>query len=332
VTTVLSVASRAVLSACERLGLDGEAILVAAGADRDLIDDPDALIPAEVADAIWSQAVTRAADPFLALHAAEALPFGAYKVLDFLVANAPTIGAGLERVLRYFDIVDPRAGFQIIDGDPVVLRFSTALGPPPPAAQDYTFAALVLRSRQSSAAPWPLARVCFTFAPPDDLSVYERIFDCALCFGASEAELAISRAAWDQPSSGANEALFGVLDDHAQRLHAELPAAEPDLADRVRDALRDELCGGEVTAAGIGRKMGMSDRTMQRRLKALGRPFADILADVRQEIARGYLRQPDVALAEIAWLLGFSDQSTFSRAFKRREGVSPGAWRKAQRG
>lgn len=318
------------LVAYEQLGLDGDVVLEAAGAERSLVDDPDARIPAEVADAIWVQAASRATDPFLALHAAEALPFGAYKVLDFIVANAPTIGTGLERVLRYFDIVDPRASFELVDGDPVVLRFATAIGSPPPAAQDYTFAALVLRSRQSSAAPWPLSRVCFTYPRPDDVSAYERIFACDLRFGEPEAAIVVSRTTWDQPSSGANGALFDVLEDHAKRLHADLPRGEPNLPAEVQSALRGELCGGDVTAASIARKLGMSDRTLQRRLKDLGRPFADILGELRQEAARGYLRQPDVALAEVAWLLGFSDQSAFSRAFKRWEGVSPGAWRRAQ--
>jgi AraC-like DNA-binding protein len=75
--------------------------------------------------------------------------------------------------------------------------------------------------------------------------------------------------------------------------------------------------------------MTMSDRTLQRRLEDLGISYSDILGEVRHELSREYLREPDVSIAEVAWLLGFSDQSAFGRAFKRWTGQSPGAWRSA---
>ena len=89
--SVLSVSSRALLDACARLGFDTGQILAAANLDPVTLRDPDARIPIEQADALWRKAYELSNDPNLALHAIEVLPFGAYRVIDFLAASAPTV-------------------------------------------------------------------------------------------------------------------------------------------------------------------------------------------------------------------------------------------------
>ncbi|TPV96181.1 MAG: AraC family transcriptional regulator [Myxococcales bacterium FL481] len=329
--TVLSVATRAVLDACSRMDLDPNAILVASGLTREQVFDPDARIPAPLADAVWLEAARRTGDPDLALSAARALPFGAYKVLDFIVANAPTVGEGLSRVARYFRIVDPRGHLEIqIEEDSASVVFSTDEGELPAPAQQYTFAALVLRSRASSGTDWPLAEVDFTFEAPTEQRVYEEIFASRLNFGASKAQLVIPQSSWKQAVRGADGALFSVLDDHARRLLGEVPEDEPGFLDSLQAELRGRLRGGDTSVGVVAKAMGMSDRTLQRRLEELQVSYSDVLNQLRQELGREYLREPDVSIAEVAFLLGFSDQSAFGRAFKRWTGSSPRAWRVAQ--
>ena len=115
--TVLSVATRAVLDACVRLGLDAEELLGTAGLTRAEVLDPDNRLPAPRVDALWRAAHARANAPMLALHAAEALPFGAYKVIDFVAANSATVGDALRRVATYFALVDPRAVLVMSEAD-----------------------------------------------------------------------------------------------------------------------------------------------------------------------------------------------------------------------
>lgn len=327
--TVLSVASRAVLDACARLGLDPAALLEAAGLSHAAVYDPDARLPAEAADALWRRAYEAAGDPRLALHAAEALPFGAYKVLDFVTAHAPTVGEGLRRVARYFPLVDARARLELVEGEPVSVEMWSELGEIAPPAQEYTLAALVLRSRASAGVAWPLEAVELTFHAPEDVGEHERIFACPVRFGQPRARLVIPRASWEQPLRTADPALFSVLEDHAQRLLAELPTDDGALVTKLRAVLRQELRGGDASIGHVARRLGLGERTLQRRLDESGLGFADVLAEVRAELAREYLREPGVSLAEIAWLLGFSDQSAFTRAFKRWTGLTPGAWRAA---
>ena len=223
--TVLSVASRAVLDACVRLGLDADALLEAAGLGRAEVYDADARLPAEAADALWRHAYEAAGDPRLALHAAEALPFGAYKVLDFVAAHAPTVGEGLRRVARYFPLVDGRARLEILADDPgdaVSVEMQSSRGPIAPPAQEYTLAALVLRLRASAGIAWALQAVELAFPRPDDAGEHQRIFGCPVRFGQARARLWIPRASWELPVRGADPALSTVLEDHARRLVEEI--------------------------------------------------------------------------------------------------------------
>jgi len=312
------------------MGLDPDAILLASGLSHDSLLDPDARIPARFADEVWLEASKRAQDPDLALNAASALEFGAYKVLDFIVANAPTVGEGLNRIARYFPLVDPRGRFEIDDsGESVSIAFGGDAAQVPPPAQQYTFASLVLRSRASSGTQWRLDAVDFTFPPAPDLDAYNKIFACPVNFGMPQARLIIPRQSWEQRVEGANEALFSVLEQHARHLMETVPSGEPDLLDTLRAELRARLRGGDASIGVVAKALGMSERTLQRRLDSLQVSYSDVLAEVRQELACEYLREPQVSIAEVAFLLGFSDQSAFGRAFKRWTGATPRAWRVA---
>ncbi len=317
------------VDACERLGLDTQAILKSAGLFQALIADANARIPAEKADALWERAYALADDSLLALHAAEALPFGAYKVIDFLVANAPTVGEGLARVLHYFPIVDPRAKLTIAEQEGAfAITMESDQGELPGPAQEFTFAALVLRSRACSEIAWPLRCVNFTMDAPDEPSEHERIFGCPIRFGQASAQLVVDCETWDLPVRGANAALFGVLEEHAARLLSELPSAQPpSLVDNVKATLREELGGGDVSAAHVAKRLGFGERTLQRRLGEINTTYLEVLAQAREEMACEYLREPGISLTEVAFLLGFAEQSSFTRAFKRWTGSSPGEWR-----
>lgn len=90
------------------------------------------------------------------------------------------------------------------------------------------------------------------------------------------------------------------------------------------------LTAGEATATRVARRLAMSERTMQRRLQAEGVSFAQLLDEGRAALAKAHLADPAMSLAEIAWLLGFADQSSFTRSFRRWTGEPPGAWRAAR--
>ena len=325
---VLAVASRAVLAAVEALGLDGDALLTEVGLERASLDDPDRRIPASAADGLWQAAMARSPDPNLALHAAERLEFGAYRVIDHLAAHAPTLGRSFERIATYFGLVDPRARLEIETRDPLCSITMAASVPGiaiPLAALEYTFAALYLRTRAGLGIDYRPERIELAAAQPEHISEHERVFGCPLRFGCERSVMLIRREHWDH-ARASDPSLFEVLDRHAALLLASLPPASPLLAE-LREAIVAELRDGEATLARVGKRLGMSGRTLQRRLDEQQLEFRTVVDQVAGELAKRYLQDRALAIAEVAFLLGFADQSAFTRAFKRWTGVTPGRWR-----
>jgi AraC-like DNA-binding protein len=328
--STLSVSSRAMLDACARLGLDTGPILAAANLDPGTLQDPDARIPLDQVAALWRKAYEVSGDPNLALHAIEVLPFGAYRVIDFLAASAPTIGAALTKVSDYFPIINAVVRLPYVVGDRhVTLTFEAPSRPSTltrPYAE-YTMAAVFLRTRIATNRSYPLVRAEFSHPRPSDISEHERIFECPVRFGAESCQLVIARDVWDTPRTGGDPTLFSILEAHARMLLDQVPTP-PDIVDRVRKAIQAELRGGNPRLESIAKGLAMSPRTLQRRLSDHGVVFNDVLDEMRFRAAKSYLAQGDVAGSEVAYLLGFAEQSSFNHAFKRWTGQTPTEYRR----
>ncbi len=329
--SVLSVSSRALLSACDRLGLDTDLILAGAGVDRAAVNDPDRRVPIDQFGKLWRTACELSKDPDLALHAIEVLPFGAYRVIDFLIWNAPTVGDALAKVSEYFPLINNVVRLPFLVG-PRSVTFAVE-APSDPAVisrpyAEYVLGAVFLRTRFNMHQPYRLARVEFAHPQPASIREHERIFACPVVFGADLCQLVISREVWDSPRTGADPTLFSVLDGHARTLLDQQPAATT-IVGRVRETIGAELRGGDPRLASVARHLAMSPRTLQRRLSEHGAIFNEVLDAMRIGAAKSYLAQRNIATAEIAYLLGFAEQSSFNRAFKRWTGQTPGEFRRA---
>jgi AraC-like DNA-binding protein len=136
----------------------------------------------------------------------------------------------------------------------------------------------------------------------------------------------IARSAWETPTTGAQAGVLEVLAEHADLLLDRLPKG-PDLVERTRKAIGQRLRGSDSSLEGVAAELAMTPRTLQRHLRELGYSYNALADEVRQGLARLYLQQPDIAIAEVAYLLGFADQSAFNRAFKRWNGLTPKQFR-----
>jgi AraC-like DNA-binding protein len=317
-----------VVESCRRLGLDTVGLLRRAGVDAARLMEPDARLPAEQADALWREAFAAAGDPCLALHAAEMTPFGAFPALDYLAASGATLGEGLARVAAYFPLVDPRGRIDVAPAPLEVALVFRAIGGRalPPPAQEYTLAVLCLRARHVAAAAWRPAEVRLTFPRPLQTSEHARVFEVEPRFESRQAALVLPRAAWDLPLRAPDPGLFSLLDDHARRLAGS--AAAEDLPGQVRADVAAFLPGREPSLEALARRLGQSRRSVQRRLAESGTTFARLVAEVRHERAEALLAGRNVSVAEVSWLVGFSEQSAFTRAFRRWTGHSPTQFRR----
>jgi AraC-like DNA-binding protein len=324
--SVLTVSSRALVTACDHLGLDTEALITAVGLSRERLADPDGRLLGSEVGALWAKAYELSRDPVLSLHAAEACPIGAYKVLDYISANARDVGEAFRHVTRYFKLINTAVRLPIDEsGDPVTFDVVSESGGAAAISRPYAefcLAVFVLHVRGTTGIEFPVQRVCFTHPRPTDTREHERIFGCPVQFEAEHNRLYLERSAWEWSTTAAHAGVFEVLIEHADILLAKLPPG-PDLIGRTRKAISERLRGGDPSLAGVARELGMSERSLQRHLRELGYSYNGLADEVRHATARLYLAQRDMALAEIGYLLGFADQSAFNRAFKRWTGSTP---------
>jgi AraC-like DNA-binding protein len=332
--TVLTVSSRALVAACDRLGVDTEALLSAVGLSRQTLDDPDARLAGNQASALWTKAYELSGDPVLSLHAAEACPLGAYKVIDYMAANAATVGEAFRYSARYFPLINTEISLPIDEsGDPVTFDVADKNGPTGvtrPYAE-YCLAVFALHVRAATSVDFPLRRVSFVHRTPKDISEHERVFGCPVRFEAEHNRLYIDREVWQTRTRGAQPGVLQILTEHADLLLEKLPRG-PDLVERTRRAIGEHLRGGDSSLQNVARQLGVSPRSLQRHLRDLGYSYNALADEVRAATARLYLEQPDIAIAEVGYLLGFADQSTFNRAFKRWTGDTPARSRALLRG
>jgi len=322
--TVLTVTSRALLEACGRLGVDTETLLRSVGIQRQTLENPDARLQGSEVSALWAKAYELSGDPVLSLHVAEACPLGAYKVIDYMAASARTVGEAFRYSARYFKLINTAVRLPIDETrDPVTFDVVNESGPGgvSRAYAEFCLAVFVLHVRAATGVAFKLRQVTFAHPLPPDIREHERVFGCPVRFEAEHNRLYLDRTAWETPTS-AHSGVLAVLIDHAELLLSTLPRG-PELIERTRRAIGGRLRGGDPSIESVARELGTSERSLQRHLRKLGYTYNALADEVREATARLYLEQPDIALAEIAYLLGFAEQSAFNRAFKRWTGCTP---------
>jgi len=327
--TIAATSTLAMLRTAETRGARITDLLEGAGLTLALLEDPDARLPGPTVLGIWSALRERTADPALQLRAPATLPFGAYRVIDYLVAASATVGDGIRRFASYFGLIADALTLSINqdrEGHCLCLT-TTDGGPVPPVYVDYVFAALVSRIRMRIRPDLHVHHVDLRQTEPRNAAPYRDVFQARVRFGAAADRLCFSAAEWDSPTQSADAALVRVLEEHARILAQQTPRAVAGFRGEVQKALASTLPEGG-SAVSVARALNVSLRTLQRKLVASGTTFREVSEVVRGQLAEGYLADATVSITEVAFLLGFSEESAFNRAFRRWTGETPGRWRR----
>ena len=330
--TVAVTSTLAMVRTAEARGFATADLLARASITPETLEDPDARIPARRALELWGALIERTGDPALQLAAPTSLPFGAYRVIDYLVGTSATVGEGIGRFARFFRLISDAVSLSVEStADGAMLCLDTPDAPPvPPVYVDYVFAALVGRIRMRIRPDLRVEHVDLRRPRPADPSPYEELFRSRVRFGAAHDRLCFSRREWTAPIAGADAALAQVLEEHARTLATRLPSAPTDFVGAVQHAILTTLPDG-AGADHVARSLHMSTRTLQRKLARAGKSFREVLDGVRSGLAQSYLADTAVSIPEVAFMLGFSEQSSFHRAFCRWTGTAPGRWRRERR-
>ena len=322
--TALASWAKAILRTLEAAGLDAKPLLLQAGLDAEELNNPNARYPVEATTRLWQLAVAATGNPAFGLTVARHVSPTTFHALGYSLSASATLREAFEHLLRYFRIVTD-AGELEFDLIGEEYRFALCIDPAGPQPADEAVDALMLVIVKFCRGLYgrslsPL-RVSFRRPAPADIGAYEQAFRAPLQFGARENTLIFPRDLFEQPLHSANPELVRHNDEVLVKYLALHDRSH--IANRVHGALIDQLSKGEPTQEKIAETLHMSLRNLQRKLAAEQTSYKEILNKARHELALSYIEDPRHSISEIAYLLGFADLSSFTRAFKRWTGRSP---------
>jgi AraC-like DNA-binding protein len=314
--------------------------LVHQGFSVDEICAQSELSPSELADAnhrlpiergtkVIAAASKMSRTPALGLRVGETAPIGALHVVGHILTSCATMREAVELFLRYSALVFEGGGFRLIEhGEEgrFIYEHPFAGSRLERFAAEVSLTVLLRMGLQLSGSDKRPTEVRFRHAAPDYLAEYERVFHCPVTFAAATNEIVFNRRVLDQPQLHRDELLCELLRERADQLLADAHTTER-LAERIVDGLKLQLQLGGSDPAQVAQRLGMTLRSLQRRLQASSLSLSRLVDEARREVACASLRRRDVAIKDIAHRLGFSEPSAFHRAFKRWMGMTPAQFR-----
>ena len=331
--TILVKSVNKIIDAVKSEGVEPEELYRAVNFDPALLNDPDNRIPFSQFVAFYEQGARLTGDDAFGLHIGERAEPELFDVLGYVVVHSPTFGEAINRLIRYHSIWSDGAFYDFdVSGSQARLTYEYADGLIDARRHDceMTLSILVSFARRGTGVDWTPHEVSFRHSKPNSIVEHQRIFRSQIYFDKPVNELIFDSSLLALPMMKADPGLCVILDRHAQELLSRRPRAD-DLTNQVRQLLSEALnVGDDPRIEIISQKLGVSVRTLQRKLKEEGRSHQDLLDEMRSELSRRYLQEPKLAICEVAYLLGFSEPSAFHRAFRRWTGITPKEFRRGQ--
>lgn len=321
-----SIPLKAALSGFSALGLNTNAIIDEAGISRRELEDPDGRIPLPNAGKIWPLAEKQWALPGLGLWTGSAVAFGALPAIDYTLATASTVGDGLTRLSRYW--VHSTGGETGIDValDAATDQLSIDLrGYAYPQLRDYVLATIVVRLRTVGAAP---ARAMVAGPAVAPLAEYVSKLGCAVEFAGKVTRIVLEGGAHRSVPPPRYPGLRLIVEREAERLLQSMRDGTDPLA-AARREITSMLGPDPVSLDELAQRLGLTRRKLQRLLSQHRTTFPRLVDECRQSLAEQHLIGKELNIGELGYLLGFSEPSAFSRAFKRWTGKAPAEFRAA---
>lgn len=312
--------------------VDGAALLSSVGLNPDGPWDPKVMLPAaQYYDLLERMALVTDVTE-LPLRTGASMHCDDYGALGLAWKAAPDLRGSFSRVERYARLWTSVVEYELRPCEGGMLFILHRAGPRRLGlrlSNEATLASAVSLARQVSPVPFAPLEVRIRHLGPARQTAHRAYFGCPVQFGADLDALVLSDAALDAPNLLGDQ---GITDFLLSHLDAELSeiGAEPSLEARTKEAIARALSEGMPKMADVARGLGLSARSFHRRLAEHGLSFQTLTEDTRRELAEGLLQDARYSLAEIAFLTGFAEQSSFTRAFKRWVGRTPASYRKGR--
>lgn len=301
-----------------------------AGIDPRDLDNPDARVPAHQYAMLMGLAQQATGDTGLALRFGAEVGMAEMSILGLIMEAAETMGEAFAQMQRYGRLavatdpgLPPRFALEHRHGALLLVDHRAEPNDFPEVTEE-AFAQLACGPRRFLERPHVLG-VYVTYPAPAHADLYAEIFGCPVTFQADFNALELHPHVADWPIAGGRRYVLDLLRERGDYLLSEELGTGVGL--RLREALRRVLHQGEASAEGTAKQLGYSRSTLFRRLRSEGTSFSKVVDELRRDVAIAHLNKGRTSLADVAYLVGFSDPAAFSRAFVRWTGQPPGRYR-----
>jgi len=323
----LATATNVIWKLIEANGHSPEALFRDAGIAPDLLNKPGARVTSASVNQIWAKATEIIDDPCFGLKAFKYWHPSYYHALGYAWLASHTLREAFNRFIRYLRVLSEKVFLALEEdsgGFTIVMDFEL-LGMRIAAQVDLGMALILHSCRLNYGDELRPKAVQLVHAEPPCAGDYYAFFKAPVKFLAGRDAMTFSLIDIDKPLIGANPQLARLNDQVMIEYLAKLD--KDNIIDRVKAVIIDILPSGRVDDERVAEHLSMSVRNLQRRLKARETTFRQLLEGIRKDLALTYVLDANIELVEVAFLLGFSDQSAFSRAFKRWTGRTPSGFR-----
>ena len=313
-----------VIAGLEALGHPAETLLGEAGIPPSILADPEGHLPPGSMTKFWDRAVAITGDERLGMHVAVAAPINAFDVHAYAMLSSPTVRDAYHRACRYQRLINEATELTFTEGpEEAVLRHGLPGGGSVSRQPAEFLVTTWLRlGRLVAGSPWAPTQVFFAHDRPTDTREHAAVFGAPLQFTSGQTAMHIPVVVLELINPRADAMLVALLDRYATTLLERQPPLTT-VSARVRAWLVEAHSAGVPVARKAAKALAMSERTLHRRLEQERTSFRKLLDQFRHETAVALLASRRHSIAEVAFLLGYSEISAFYRAFRRWTGRSP---------
>lgn len=284
---------------------------------------------------LWLLAEKLTGDCDVGLHSAESYNPGALSIVGYVILSCRTAGEALDRMTRYAPLLNEGLRIELVTQKGQTLcRFIAAPGldsflhRTPRQVMETLAAGTVVTLKRLATGPIEPVAVRFRHDAPASITEHRRLFGTSVRFGQSDDAVVYDTAALDTPLISADPTLLEVFEGDARRRLA-LLASRDGISGRVLTFLAARLKGAVPPLCDVAAALAMSERSIQRSLSDEDTSYRQLVDEVRKDLAIEYLSRPGASATDVAFLLGFSEPSAFTRAFRRWTGSAPTTFRAA---
>jgi AraC-like DNA-binding protein len=313
------------------LGFAPDTFLRPYGIDIALLDDADAMMSYSAFLAVLDGAARQTGLPHFSLLLAERQQLSMLGPLGFAIRQAPDLRTAIEELIAFLHLHVQGARSQlIVSGDTAMWSYEVFVSDLPGISEQEDLAAAigVYIMRELIGRDWSPDYVTLVRKAPFNAAPWRRAFRCPVHFEADHNQSVFDARLLDRPLTGSDSRLHAILNTHLQNLNV---SGGADFGSEVQQIILQAMKNGNCSLPRVAGYLGMTPRTLQRRLSAEGTGFLAELEAVRNRVAHRYLEESSMPLTSLADMLGYSDLAACSRAFKKTNGASPRAWRQAIR-